>query len=398
MYSSINTAFLHSINSNEVINNLLDIGITHIISFTPTHNKEIIEKFFYLNLLGTNILNNNENNNNKYNNILDINFNNNYQNKNLTSPFGYIYSTLDFLRHAMIYKGKVLFVDDYFYTNIPNKPNFFIRSIILIIFSYLLNQSAYDTYTFLNSKLLYFTIPLTYYLPQISNWVTNQNLIINYISSFPIYRCFCGACNLILKREYSPKLIKKCNCQKGHSSQQYSECPSNGCNEYIEKVKKYYNINYDNLIWSYADYNNDFFIFENNNLFNKKITEDTKKKILENNIPLEKQIIKERNKEEEKVKKKLLGSAQKQKKINKKENMSNKKRVIKVRGDEGFLKQTEKARISSVKTESENLDFDFDDYSKCREIVFKIRLNQDEYKLLLKEKKNKGHVSPYLFK
>jgi len=51
-----------------------------------------------------------------------------------------------------------------------------------------------------------------------------------------------------------------------------------------------------------------------------------------------------------------LGSAQKQKKINKKENMSNKKRVIKVRGDEGFLKQTEKARISSVKTESENLD------------------------------------------
>ena len=271
MYSSINTAFLHSINSNEVINNLLDIGITHIISFTPTHNKEIIEKFFYLNLLGTNILNNNENNNNKYNNILDINFNNNNQNKNLTSPFGYIYSTLDFLRHAMIYKGKVLFVDDYFYTNIPNKPNFFIRSIILIIFSYLLNQSAYDTYTFLNSKLLYFTIPLTYYLPQISNWVTNQNLIINYISSFPIYRCFCGACNLILKREYSPKLIKKCNCQKGHSSQQYSDCPSNGCNEYIEKVKKYYNINYDNLIWSYADYNNDFFIFENNNLFNKKI-------------------------------------------------------------------------------------------------------------------------------
>ena len=40
MYSSINNAYLHSINSNEVINNWLNNGITHIISFTPTHNKE----------------------------------------------------------------------------------------------------------------------------------------------------------------------------------------------------------------------------------------------------------------------------------------------------------------------------------------------------------------------
>ena len=165
------------------------------------------------------------------------------------------------------------------------------------------------------------------------------------------------------------------------------------------RLKKLLMYSYDNInkIENSSQQKN-IFIKENNNLFNKKITEDTKKKILENNIPLEKQIIKERNKEEEKVKKKLLGSVQNQKRMNKKENMSNKKRVIKVRGDEGFLKQTEKARISSVKTESENLDFDFDDYSKCREIVFKIRLNQDEYKLLLKEKKNKGHVSPYLFK
>ena len=136
MHSSINNACLHSINSNEVINNLLNIGITHIISFTPTHNKEINEKFFYLNLLGNNIINQNENNNN-INNKIEDNFytmNNTNQIKNLTSPFGFIYSTLDFLRHAMIYKGKVLFVDDYFYTNIPNKPNFFIRSIYIFKF------------------------------------------------------------------------------------------------------------------------------------------------------------------------------------------------------------------------------------------------------------------------
>ena len=46
MYSSINNACLHCINSNEVINNWLNNGITHIISFAPTHNKEMNEKFF----------------------------------------------------------------------------------------------------------------------------------------------------------------------------------------------------------------------------------------------------------------------------------------------------------------------------------------------------------------
>ena len=48
--------------------------------------------------------------------------------------------------------------------------------------------------------------------------------------------------------------------------------------------------------------------------------------------------------------------------------------------------------------DSDNMDFDFDEYNKSREIIFKIKLKEDEYKLLLKEKKNKGHVSPYLFK
>ena len=104
------------------------------------------------------------------------------------------------------------------------------------------------------------------------------------------------------------------------------------------RLKKLLMYNYDNInkVENSSQQKN-IFIKDSNALFNKKITEDTKKKILENNIPLEKQIIKERNKEEEKVKKKLLGSAQKQKKINKKENMSKKKRVIKVRGDEGFF-------------------------------------------------------------
>ena len=166
------------------------------------------------------------------------------------------------------------------------------------------------------------------------------------------------------------------------------------------RLKKLLMYSYDNINKvENSSHQKDIFIKDENNLFNKKITEDTKKKIIENNISLEKQIMKEKTKEEEKAKKKLLGSVERQKKIgNKKEGVKNKKRVIKVRGDEGFLKPTEKARKSSVMSDSDYMDFDFDEYNKSREIIFKIKLKEDEYKLLLKEKKNKGHVSPYLFK
>ena len=166
------------------------------------------------------------------------------------------------------------------------------------------------------------------------------------------------------------------------------------------RLKKLLMYTYDNInkIENSAQQKN-IFIKDSNNLFNKKITEDTKKQILENNISLEKKTINQRKKkEEQKTKKKTTIDSYESKKTrsNKKEGNSNiKSRVIKVRGDEGFLKQTENRKKSSVITESE---FDFDDYSKCRDIIFKIKLSQDEYKLLLKEKKNKGPISPYLFK
>ena len=166
------------------------------------------------------------------------------------------------------------------------------------------------------------------------------------------------------------------------------------------------------LMYSYENINRvenssqqkNIFIKENNNIFNKKITEETKKKIIENNISLEKQIIKEKNKEEEKVKKNMVGKTanQKPKKRIFKNKYPNQKKVIKVTGEEGFMKPTERGKRSSMANfvkDSENTGgYDYDDYSKCREIIFKIKLNPDEYKLLTKEKKNKGKVSPLLFK
>ena len=62
-----------------------------------------------------------------------------------------------------------------------------------------------------------------------------------------------------------------------------------------------------------SSYQKNIFIKDENNHLNKKLTEDIKRKIIENNISLEKQIVKERKKEEEKAKKKLLGEERQKK-------------------------------------------------------------------------------------
>ena len=172
------------------------------------------------------------------------------------------------------------------------------------------------------------------------------------------------------------------------------------------RLKKLLMYSYDNInrIENSSQQKN-IFIKENNNIFNKKITEDTKKKIMENNITLEKQMIKEKTKEVEKAKKRL-GEKEKVQKPKKKKvfknYVPNQKQILKVTGEEGFMKPTERGKRASMARfvkDSENYGgFDYDDYSKCREIIFKIKLNPDEFKILQKEKKNKGKVSPYLFK
>jgi hypothetical protein len=165
------------------------------------------------------------------------------------------------------------------------------------------------------------------------------------------------------------------------------------------RLKKLLMYTYDNInrVENSAQQKN-IFIRDNINLFSKKITQETKRQILENKTSIEKKAINQKKKKEEKKTKKktTIDSYESNKGINNKKDGSNaKSRVFKVTGNEGFLRQTENRKKSSVITESE---IDFDDYSKCREIIFKIKLTQDEFKLLLKEKKNKGHISPYLFK
>ena len=243
---------INQYNNNQIgstedsINVLLSLGITHIITFTNCHKKALKNKFLLFNL-----------NEDISEQISFYNNNISYDKKmNNRAPFEYIFKTMDFLRECMIHKGKVLFIDDYFYNNIPYKPNCLIRSIILIIFSHFLNQSAYDTYSYLNNKLLFYNLPMIYYLPSISNWIMNQNIIFNYLSIFPIFRCFCGACQLIMRRDFIIKRKTICNCQKNDEFLREGDCPSNGCSEYIDFIKKVYNKNYNSLVWGTINLNN----------------------------------------------------------------------------------------------------------------------------------------------
>ena len=206
-------------------------------------------------------------------------------------------------------------------------------------------------------------------------------------------------------------LVKKYNCLRESISKRINEL-ENFYEENIEDVrvsnfekarlrlKKLLMYNYETITRvENSSQQKNIFIKDSNNFFNKKITEETKKKIIENNIPLDKQIIKERIKEEERVKQKLVGFEESKKNTDyEKDEKNSQKRVVKVRGDEGFLRPTARSK-RNLGTKDDNLEkFENDEYSKFKEIVFKIKLNQEEYKAFLKEKKNKGNISPYLFK
>jgi len=211
--------------------------------------------------------------------------------------------------------------------------------------------------------------------------------------------------------EEMEKLIKKYNALRSSISKRINELED----FYEDNIEDVRVSNFEKarlrlkklLMYSYetinkvenSSYQKNIFIRDENNHLNKKITEDIKKKIIENNISLEKQMVKERKKEEEKVKKKLLGEEKQKKVLNKRDNIKNNKRLVKVKATGGFSTMTDKARKSSVMSDSEYYDgFDLDEYNKSREIIFKIKLKEDEYKLLFKEKKNKGNISPYFFK
>ena len=160
------------------------------------------------------------------------------------------------------------------------------------------------------------------------------------------------------------------------------------------KLKKLLMYSYDNInrVENGAHTKN-IFVKEVNNKYYKKINEETKQKIMENNIATDRQRHKEKKKKEVSEKKKLDISEQKLKKKEIKK-IVNPKKIEKVSGDEGFLRPLSKRKNSDrdrfVKDSDVMGKMLNDDYSNCREIMFKIKMSPSEYCSFVKEKKSKG--------
>jgi len=203
-------------------NRFSQLGITHIISWKRSNNIRITEKTEFLNLMETT--------------------------EDLKKPiFYHIFKVMDFLRNCMIHRGNVCFIDDIQYPNIQEKQNFLIRNLIILCFSYMIKLPAYDVWTYINSKLLFFHFPIED-LINLSYWINYQISIEHAFISYPCFRCICGACVIYLKSQViiNDSKIIACSCSGKFDNLDNSKCPSDGCYDYIQDMKVRLNsINYD---------------------------------------------------------------------------------------------------------------------------------------------------------
>jgi serine/threonine protein kinase len=194
----------------------LKLGVTHIITWTKPKNKDFSDKILHLNL---------------YDPTTSADFK--------KPVFNLLFKVIDFIRHCIVYRGIIVFIDDFQNSNLTLKPNNVIRSLTILSISYFLQLSAYDAWSYINSKLLFFSLPASS-LSQISLWVMNQTSLVNLVFSFPILRCLCGACVLVMKRQFTNHNlmnIRTCVCSVKNKNNEFSDCPSQGCYDYIQDIK-----------------------------------------------------------------------------------------------------------------------------------------------------------------
>jgi len=56
----------------------------------------------------------------------------------------------------------------------------------------------------------------------------------------PQIQCNCGCCTIILKRQFNMDknvYVKTCSCSREAKTNGFSECPSDGCAEYMEDMR-----------------------------------------------------------------------------------------------------------------------------------------------------------------
>lgn len=114
----------------------------------------------------------------------------------------------------------------------------------------------------------------------------------------------------------------------------------------------------------------------------KKLTEETRKKLLETNI--EKQLKEQKEKEKEKVLAQMTGGQPTLSNYDSKGT----KRVSIVKSINEASRNSISNKFCSYSCSTEKL-FDGGELARCKELVFKIRLSEEEWKMLIKEKKKR---------
>lgn len=254
---------------------IINFGVTHIITWVDLKSPLICTNTVSLNVLKIN------------ENSKDESDNNSYPHSQLLF-YEIVFSVMDFMRQCKMIGGTCLFVDDYNYHLIPQSdlnhelyfnpklrsqlPKYFMRSIIIAALSYLTKLSVFDCSTLLNSKLLYFSVSddSLLHISLINSMIFRLDILIN---QFPILRCICGSCTIILKRKQYTRILnqkhydnvntqtinvleaypednKIYNCTCSGNEKYESSCPSNNCMQYIRDMKEFYKVDYKSLNWA----------------------------------------------------------------------------------------------------------------------------------------------------
>ncbi len=175
----------------------------------------------------------------------------------MSNAYDMLSTVLDYCRKVALNRGVLLFVDDggKMCEQCKAGQDSIIRECLLLFMSFFLQAGAYETWTLINSQVLFMSVPQPV-LAQVTRWAGLTLKIAGHLDGYPKYGCLCGCCTFVLARLFAdPKnlIVKSCSCSATYKSTETSECPSRGCAEFLGFVKCRYGIRWEQVRWGYFE-------------------------------------------------------------------------------------------------------------------------------------------------
>lgn len=168
-----------------------------------------------------------------------------------TDVIKYVPKIFDFIRQVYLFKGKLLLVEDPSQKGKEYLHSVFLREGLLYVLASLFKCSVYDMWNLINNQTLYFSIPQRS-ISKLSSAIYYSQKILSLCQLFPNYQCFCGCNTLVITSEaYLKRPIKRCRCSRSRQTNLITDCPSDGCLEYLKFVKKRYQLQWEEVKWGY---------------------------------------------------------------------------------------------------------------------------------------------------